>query len=134
MALALFFLGGMAIAVGTEAVLPAYLVGMVLAPSFQKDPELGHRLQVVAFSILTPFYFLKAGSLVDFRAVLPKFLANSAAVTDAISHAPAVEVPVYSAINGNDGCLASSDSAVTPRRARPRRGSGSRVRRPGRRG
>ena len=76
MALALFFLGGMAIAVGTEAVLPAYLVGMVLAPSFQKDPELGHRLQVVAFSILTPFYFLKAGSLVDFRAVLPKFLAT----------------------------------------------------------
>lgn len=68
-ALILFFLGGMASIAGSEAVLPAYLVGMVLAPTFQKDPGLAHRMRVVAFTILTPFYFLKAGSLVDFRAV-----------------------------------------------------------------
>jgi Kef-type K+ transport system membrane component KefB len=69
-ALILFFLGGMGSLVGTEAVLPAYLVGMVLAPSFQKEPVLGHNIRVVAFTILTPFYFLKAGSLVDAHTVL----------------------------------------------------------------
>jgi Kef-type K+ transport system membrane component KefB len=43
---------------------------MVLAPTFQKDPDLAHRMRVVAFTILTPFYFLKAGSLVEFKAVI----------------------------------------------------------------
>ena len=35
-----------------------------------KDPELPHRFRIIAFTILTPFYFSKAGSLVDFRAVV----------------------------------------------------------------
>ncbi len=69
-ALVLFFLGGLASVAGSEAVLPAYLVGMVLAPTFLKDRELPHRMRTVAFTILTPFYFLKAGSLVEFRAVI----------------------------------------------------------------
>lgn len=68
--LVLLGLGGMASIAGSEAVLPAYLVGMALAPAFQRDPELPHRMRIVAFTILTPFYFLKAGSLVDFRAVI----------------------------------------------------------------
>jgi Kef-type K+ transport system membrane component KefB len=46
------------------------LVGIALAPTFMKDRELPHRLRIVAFSILTPFYFLKAGSLVEARAVV----------------------------------------------------------------
>ena len=69
-AMVLFFLGGLASIAGSEAVLPAYLVGMVLAPTFLKDRELPHRMRIVAFTILTPFYFLKAGSLVEGRAVL----------------------------------------------------------------
>jgi Kef-type K+ transport system membrane component KefB len=69
-ALVLLFLGGLASVAGSEAVLPAYLVGLVLAPTFLKDRELPHRLRIVAFSILTPFYFLKAGSLVEARAVV----------------------------------------------------------------
>jgi len=68
--LVLLALGGMASIAGSEAVLPAYLVGMALAPAFLRDPALGHRMRIIAFTILTPFYFLKAGSLVDFRAVL----------------------------------------------------------------
>ncbi|MEK0084685.1 cation:proton antiporter [Benzoatithermus flavus] len=68
-ALVLLGLGGMATLAGSEAVLPAYLVGMALAPSFLADPELPHRMRIIAFTILTPFYFLKAGSLVDFTAV-----------------------------------------------------------------
>jgi Kef-type K+ transport system membrane component KefB len=68
-ALVLLFLGGLASIAGSEAVLPAYLVGMVLAPTFLKDRELPNRMRIVAFTILTPFYFLKAGSLVEAHAV-----------------------------------------------------------------
>ncbi|MFZ5791912.1 MAG: cation:proton antiporter [Pseudomonadota bacterium] len=69
-ALVLLGLGGLASIAGSEAVLPAYLVGMALAPAFLADPALPHRMRIVAFTILTPFYFLKAGSLVEFRAVI----------------------------------------------------------------
>jgi len=62
--LVLFLLGGFAITARSEAVLPAYLIGMVLAPVFLKDKELTHRIRVITFTVLTPFYFLKAGSLV----------------------------------------------------------------------
>jgi len=43
---------------------------MALAPAFLLDPELPRRLRAIAFTILTPFYFLKAGSLVDFPAIV----------------------------------------------------------------
>jgi Kef-type K+ transport system membrane component KefB len=69
-ALVLLGLGGMATVAGSEAVLPAYLVGMALAPAFLADPELPHRMRVIAFTILTPFYFLKAGSLIDVHTML----------------------------------------------------------------
>lgn len=68
--LVLLGLGGMATVAGSEAVLPAYLVGMALAPAFLSDPQLPHRMRIIAFTILTPFYFLKAGSLVEAHAVL----------------------------------------------------------------
>jgi Kef-type K+ transport system membrane component KefB len=68
--LVLLFLGGLASVAGSEAVLPAYLVGMVLAPVFLRDRDLAGRMRIVAFSLLTPFYFLKAGSLVEIHAVI----------------------------------------------------------------
>jgi Kef-type K+ transport system membrane component KefB len=68
-ALILLGLGGLATAAGSEAVLPAYLVGMALAPTFLAERELPHRMRIIVFSILTPFYFLKAGSLVEAYAV-----------------------------------------------------------------
>jgi Kef-type K+ transport system membrane component KefB len=66
----LFALGALATAAQSEAVLPAYLVGMVLAPVFLANRTLAQRIRVIAFSILTPFYFLKAGSLVSLKAVV----------------------------------------------------------------
>lgn len=62
--LVLFALGGLADSVKSEAVLPAYLIGLALAPVFLENRELMHRTRVIAFTILTPFYFLKAGSLI----------------------------------------------------------------------
>jgi Kef-type K+ transport system membrane component KefB len=68
--LVLFALGGFATSVGSEAVLPAYLVGMALSPVFARDHELPHRMRVIAFAVLTPFYFLKAGSLIGAKALV----------------------------------------------------------------
>lgn len=68
--LILLGLGGLASVAGSEAVLPAYLVGMALAPAFLAEHELAHRMRIIAFSILTPFYFLKAGSLVAAHSVV----------------------------------------------------------------
>jgi Kef-type K+ transport system membrane component KefB len=69
-ALVLLGLGGLATVAGSEAVLPAYMVGMALASAFLADPELPHRMRIIAFTILTPFYFLKAGSLIDAHTML----------------------------------------------------------------
>lgn len=63
----LFGLGALAAAAKSEAVLPAYLIGMVLAPVFLANKTLAHRLRMMTFTLLTPFYFLKAGVLVSFK-------------------------------------------------------------------
>jgi Kef-type K+ transport system membrane component KefB len=67
--LVLLALGGLAQVAGSEAVLPAYLVGLAVAGVFVADRVLVHRMRATAFSLLTPFYFLKAGSLVSLPAI-----------------------------------------------------------------
>lgn len=61
----LFALGALATWADSEAVLPAYLIGMVLAGTVGKDHELVRRLRTLTFGFLTPFYFIRAGSLVS---------------------------------------------------------------------
>src|SRR5262249_42411218 len=61
----LFSLGGLANLGKSEAVLPAYLVGMSLAAFFAGERELQQRMRSICFALLTPFYFLKAGSLIE---------------------------------------------------------------------
>lgn len=68
--LVLMALGGLAQIAGSEAVLPAYLIGLAVAGVFLADRVLVHRMRATAFSLLTPFYFLKAGSLVSLPAIL----------------------------------------------------------------
>jgi Kef-type K+ transport system membrane component KefB len=68
--LVLLTLGGLASAAGSEAVLPAYLAGLVVAGVFASDRAIVHRMRATAFSLLTPFYFLKAGLFVALPAVL----------------------------------------------------------------
>ncbi|HET9491867.1 MAG TPA: cation:proton antiporter [Methylomirabilota bacterium] len=63
--LALFGMGGLAIWAGSEAVLPAYVIGMVLAGTVGKDHVLVRRLRTLTFGLLTPFYFIRAGSFVS---------------------------------------------------------------------
>jgi Kef-type K+ transport system membrane component KefB len=65
----LFFLGGLATTAKSEAVLPAYLVGLVVAGVFYRDKTLMHRMRSIAFAMFTPFYFIKAGLYVSIPAL-----------------------------------------------------------------
>src|SRR5437773_3667895 len=65
----LFFLGGLATTAKSEAVLPAYLVGLVVAGVFLRYKTLVHRMRSIAFAIFTPFYFIKAGLYVSLPAI-----------------------------------------------------------------
>jgi glutathione-regulated potassium-efflux system ancillary protein KefC len=74
----LFGLLGMGALAGwadSEAVLPAYLIGMVLAGTVGKDHALVRRLRTLTFGLLTPFYFIRAGSFVS----IPSLIAAPAA-------------------------------------------------------
>ncbi len=68
--LALFGMGALAAWADSEPVLPAYLIGMVLAGTVGKDHALVRRLRTVTFGLLTPFYFIRAGSFVSVPALL----------------------------------------------------------------
>jgi Kef-type K+ transport system membrane component KefB len=67
---ALFALGALATWADSEAVLPAYLIGMFLAGTVGKDHALVRRLRTLTFGLLTPFYFIRAGSFVSLPALL----------------------------------------------------------------
>ncbi len=68
--LCLFGMGFLAAWADSEAVLPAYLIGMVLAGTVGKDHQLIRRLRTLTFGLLTPFYFIRAGSFVSVPALI----------------------------------------------------------------
>ena len=68
--LVLLLLGGLATAANSEAVLPAYLIGLVVAGVFAHERVVVNRMRSIAFSVLTPFYFIKAGLYVSAPAVV----------------------------------------------------------------
>jgi Kef-type K+ transport system membrane component KefB len=68
--LVLFFLGWLATIAKSEAVLPAYLVGLAIAEIFTHHRPLMLRLRTLAFALLTPWYFLKAGLYVSLPALV----------------------------------------------------------------
>ena len=67
---ALFGMGGLALWADSEPVLPAYVIGMVLAGTVGKDHLLIRRLRTLTFGLLTPFYFIRAGSFVSVPALV----------------------------------------------------------------
>ena len=68
--LCLLGMGALAGWADSEAVLPAYLIGMVLAGTVGKDHVLIRRLRTLTFGLLTPFYFIRAGSFVSIPALI----------------------------------------------------------------
>jgi glutathione-regulated potassium-efflux system ancillary protein KefC len=73
--LCLLGMGALASWADSEPVLPAYLIGMVLAGTVGKDHALVRRLRTLTFGLLTPFYFIRAGSFVS----IPQLLVAPAA-------------------------------------------------------
>lgn len=67
--LVLCFLGALAVTASSEAVLPAYLFGLVVAGVFVQDKVLIHRMRTITFTLLTPFFFIKAGALISLPAL-----------------------------------------------------------------
>src|SRR5712692_3696665 len=67
--LALFILMWTADLAKGQAVLPAFLLGLAVARVFQSHREQQKRFRVVAFSLLTPFFFLKGGMNVSLGAL-----------------------------------------------------------------
>src|SRR5438094_9356915 len=73
----LFCLGGLATTAKSEAVLPAYLLGLVVAGVFLRDKTLVRRMRSIAFAVFTPFYFIKAGLYVSLPALWTGLLVIS---------------------------------------------------------
>ena len=68
--LVLFGLGALALWSGSEAVLPAYVAGMLLAEFAAKEHHWVRRMRTLTVGFLTPFYFLRAGTLVSLPALI----------------------------------------------------------------
>jgi Kef-type K+ transport system membrane component KefB len=68
--LLLFFLGGLAAQANSEAVLTAYLLGLVVASVMVSHKEIVGTMRATVFTLLTPFYFLKAGSYVELKVLI----------------------------------------------------------------
>jgi glutathione-regulated potassium-efflux system ancillary protein KefC len=62
-------MGALATWANNEAVLPSYLLGVVLAGTIGKDHALVRRLRTLTFGLLTPFYFIRVGSFVSISAL-----------------------------------------------------------------
>jgi len=53
----------------SHAVLPAFLLGLALARTFERQRAQQQRFRVVAFALLTPFFFIRSGMNVSLGAV-----------------------------------------------------------------
>lgn len=66
----IFVLMVLADASNGHAVLPAFVLGLVMSRHYQEHREEQKRLRVVAFAFLTPFFFIKGGMNVSLGAVV----------------------------------------------------------------
>lgn len=67
--LVLLALAYLAVISGSEAVLPAYIIGIAMAGFFKHYKETLVKMRAIVFAVFTPFYFIKAGALVSIGAL-----------------------------------------------------------------
>ena len=72
----IFLLAAVATYAKSEGVLPAYFLGLACAGMMITYPDVKRRLQTMTMTLLAPFYFLKAGTYIEFGAAL----ANAALI------------------------------------------------------
>ena len=70
----LLSMGVLAMWSGSEPVLPAYIIGMILSGTIEKDNFFVRRLRTMTIGFLTPLYFLRAGALVSLPSIIGAFL------------------------------------------------------------
>jgi Kef-type K+ transport system membrane component KefB len=70
MFLIILTLSAIATAAKSEGVLPAYFLGLACAGFLFANPDVSRRLRSMTMGFLTPFYFIKAGTLVSFSAAV----------------------------------------------------------------
>lgn len=56
-----------------HAVLPVFILGLCLATMFREHADLQRKLRVVAFAMITPFFFIKGGMSVSLSAILAQW-------------------------------------------------------------
>ncbi|MFZ1035612.1 MAG: cation:proton antiporter [Smithella sp.] len=66
----LLSMGVLALWSGSEPVLPAYIIGMLMARTMEKDGHFVRRLRTLTVGFLTPLYFLRAGALMSITALI----------------------------------------------------------------
>lgn len=66
----IFILAAIATYAKSEGVLPAYFLGLGCAGMMLAYPDVKRRLQTMTMTLLAPFYFLKAGTFVEFGAAI----------------------------------------------------------------
>jgi len=53
----------------SQAVLPVFILGLALSSTFARHKDLQRKLRVIAFGIVTPFFFIKGGMNVSLAAL-----------------------------------------------------------------
>jgi Kef-type K+ transport system membrane component KefB len=66
----LISMGVLALWSGSEPVLPAYVIGMLMARTMEKDGHFVRRLRTLTVGFLTPLYFLRAGAIMSIPALI----------------------------------------------------------------
>lgn len=67
--LVLLALAYLAVLSGSEAVLPAYIIGITMSRFFKQYKDTLVKMRAIVFAVFTPFYFIKAGALVSLSAL-----------------------------------------------------------------
>lgn len=54
----------------TEAILPVFVLGLLMAPFAETHRRFSHKMRTVAYAFITPFFFIKGGMNVDIGKVI----------------------------------------------------------------
>lgn len=57
----------------SHAVLPVFILGLVLSNTLRSNRDLQRKLRVIAFAMITPFFFIKGGMNVSLKEVYANF-------------------------------------------------------------
>jgi Kef-type K+ transport system membrane component KefB len=58
----------------SQAVLPAFVLGLLMSKYFAKNPHLIRKLRTVGFAFITPFFFIKGGMSVNLGDVINNWM------------------------------------------------------------